>query len=102
MSKKKSPSKGSDDEISPKSKRTKSEDEVSVFGGKGLDSLVANLEAMKGLLRKKGLGKVKPTEAEKKSKKSATFAVSASKGSSTRAGGYCAIQKMFNILCYQG
>ncbi len=66
LSKKKSPSKGSDDETSCKSKRAKLDDKVSVFGGKRLDSLVANLEAMKGLLRKTGAGKVKPTEAEKK------------------------------------
>ncbi len=57
-SKKKSPSKGSDDETSRKSKQTRSDDKVSVLGGKGLDSLVANLEAMNGLLRKKGAGKV--------------------------------------------
>jgi hypothetical protein len=63
-SKKKSPSKGLDNETSRKSKRTKLDNKVSVLGGKGLDSLVANLEAMKGLLRKKGAGKVKPMDVE--------------------------------------
>jgi hypothetical protein len=64
--KKKSPSKGSDDKTSHKSKWTKLDDKVSVLGGKGLDSLVANFKAMKRLLRKKEAGKVKPTEAEQK------------------------------------
>ncbi len=53
-SKKKSPHKGSDDETSRKSKRTKSDDEVSVLGGKGLDSSVVNLEAMKGIAEEEG------------------------------------------------
>ncbi len=79
-SKKKSPHKSSDDKTSRKSKRTKLDNEVSVLGWKGLDSLVVNLEAMKELLRKKGAGKAKSMDTEQKSKKSATFAESASKG----------------------
>jgi hypothetical protein len=79
-SKKKSPHKGSDDKTSRKSNWTKSDNKVSVLGGKGLDSSVVNLEAMKGLVRKKGAGKDKSTDAKQKAKKSATFAESASKG----------------------
>ncbi len=40
---------------------------------------MVNLNVMKGLLRKKGAGKVKSTDAEQKAKKSATFTESASK-----------------------
>ncbi len=68
-----------DDKTSCKSKLTKLDDEVPVLGGRGLDSLVANLEAMKGSLRKKGAGKVKPMDAKQKAKKSVTFMESASK-----------------------
>jgi hypothetical protein len=41
---------------------------------------MVNLEAMKGLLRKKGAGMVKPKGSKKKNKKTATFAEAASKG----------------------
>jgi hypothetical protein len=66
ISKKKSPSNGSDNETSRKSKRTKSDNKVSVLGGKELDSLVENLEVMKGLLRKKGAARLSQQTPNKK------------------------------------
>jgi hypothetical protein len=60
------------------------DNKVSVPGGKGLDRSVVNLEAMKGLLRKKEAGKAKSTDAKQKAKKSATFAESVNKGASRK------------------
>ncbi len=77
---KKSSRRGSDDEISCQSKRTKSDDEGSALGGEQPDGIMVNLEAMKGLLRKKGAGMVKPRGSKKKDKETAMFAEAASKG----------------------
>ena len=63
-SKKKPPPQGLDDKTSCRSKRTKSDNKVSVHGGKGLESSVVNLKAMKGSLKKKGADKAKPKDAK--------------------------------------
>lgn len=66
LSKKSSP-KGSDDDLSRRSKKTRSDDDASV------PEKPANLEAIKGLLRKKGQS-TPPSGSSKKDKKTATFA----------------------------
>jgi hypothetical protein len=79
---KKSSCKGSDDETLCRSKRTKSDDKGSALGEEQPDGAVVNLEAMKGLLRKKGSSTATPKGPEKKEKRKATFAEAASKGTS--------------------
>jgi hypothetical protein len=81
---KKSSCNGSDDKISRQSKRTKSDDEGSALGGEQPNGAVANLEAMKESLRKKGAGTVKPKGSKKKDKNTATFVEAASKGASRK------------------
>jgi hypothetical protein len=76
---KKSPCKGSDNKHSRRSKKTRLDDEVSSLDAPG-DGKTANLEAIKGLLRKKGLGTPSHKGSEKKDKKMATFAGAVSKG----------------------
>jgi hypothetical protein len=97
---KKSSCKGSDDKISCQSKRTKSEDKGSALGGEQPDGAVVNLEAMKGLLRKKGAGAVKPKGSKKKDKKTATFANS-KQGSFAEAGARSEIQQVCSSICDQ-
>jgi hypothetical protein len=81
---KKSSQKGLDDKILRRSKRTKSDDEGSAPGEEWPDGAVVNLEAMKGLLRKKGLSMATPKGPEKKEKRKAKFAEAASKGASQK------------------
>ena len=93
-SSKKSPPKGSDDEHSRRSKKTQSDDDASSpdesGGGKS-----ANLESIKGLLRRKGTGTpsskeskgtgtLSSKEPKKKDKKKATFAEAVAKGTTTK------------------
>ncbi len=77
---KKSTCKSLGDENSRKSKRTKSDDEVSATKGEQSDGIEVNLEAMKWSLRKKGTGMAKSKGLEKRDKKTATFAEATSKG----------------------
>ncbi len=72
MPSKKSSPKGSDDEQSRRSKKTQSDDDASL-PDKSEGEKPANLEAIKGLLRKKGQS-TPPTGSLKKDKKTATFA----------------------------
>ncbi len=78
---KKSPRNASDDEHSRRSKKTRSDDEVSSpEESGGVDT--ANLEAIKGSLRKKGSGTTSPkgpNKSNKTDKKKATFAEVAKK-----------------------
>ncbi len=67
-----------------RSKRTKSDDEGSALGEEQPGGALVNLEAMKGLLRKKGLNKAIPKGPEKKEKRKAMFAEAASKGVSQK------------------
>ncbi len=74
---KKKPSlKGSYDKTSQRSKRTKSDDEGL---GNQLNGATVNLDAIKGLLRKKGAGTTKSKGSGKNDKKMATFVEAASK-----------------------
>jgi hypothetical protein len=57
--KKKPSHKGSDDKISRRSKRTKSNNEESALKGNQPNGAKVNLKAIKGLLRKKGTGATK-------------------------------------------
>ena len=68
-SKQKSNSQGSDDKTSCRSKQTKSNDEVLARGGKEAEAAVVDLGAMRGALRRKGLGTKKPTKANQTPKK---------------------------------
>jgi hypothetical protein len=79
---KKSPPKGSDDELSQRSKKTRSDDDASSPNefGRGKS---ANLEAIKGLLRKKGSGTL-PNGSSKKDRKTATFAEAITKVAGTK------------------
>ncbi len=77
--KKKSSRKGSDEETSQRSKRTKSDDEGSALERNKLNGATVNLEAIKRLLRKKGAGTTKSKGSGKDDKKTATFAEAASK-----------------------
>ena len=70
---KKSPRNASDDEHSRRSKKTRSDDKVSSPDESGSGN-TANLEAMKGLLRKKGSGTPSPKGSKKKDRKKAMFA----------------------------
>jgi hypothetical protein len=81
---KKSSCKGLDDETLCRSKRTKSDDKGSALGEEQPNGAVVNLEAMKGLLRKKGLSTATPKGPKKKEKRKATFGEAASKGASRK------------------
>ena len=70
-SKHESNSQGLDNETSRRSKRTKSNDEVSARGGKEAEAAVVNLETMRGALRTKGSGTKKPKKANQTTKMSA-------------------------------
>lgn len=65
---KKSPPKGSDDKHSRRSKKTRSDDDASTRDESG-EGKSANLEAIKGLLCKKGSGTPLPKGSDKKEKK---------------------------------
>jgi hypothetical protein len=80
---KKSSCKGSDDKHSQQSKRTRSDDEGSALGDRRKGTVV-NLEAIKGLLRKKGSNTPPSKGFKKKEKKIATFAEVTSKGVSRK------------------
>ncbi len=71
--------KGSDNEHSRRSKKTRLDDDVSSPDAPG-NGETANLKAIKGLLRKKGSGTPSHKGSEKKDKKTATFAEAVSKG----------------------
>ncbi len=77
--KKKPSHKGSDDKTSRRSKRTKSNDEGLVFEGNQGNGAEVNLEAIKGLLKKKGIGATKSKGSGKNDKKMARFVEIASK-----------------------
>ena len=76
---KKSLTKGSDDEHSRRSKKTRSDDDASSPDESG-EGKSANLESIKGLLRRKGTGTPSPKESTKKAGKTATFAEAVTKG----------------------
>jgi hypothetical protein len=92
---------GSDDKISCRSKRTKSDDKGSALGGEQLNGTMLNLEAMKELLRKKGAGMVKRKGSNKEDKKTAMFAEAASKGAFAKAGAQSEIQQACSSICNQ-
>ena len=81
-SKQKSNSQGLDDKTSCKSKQTKSNDEVLARGEKEAETEVVNLKAMRGALRIKGSGKLKPKNANQTPKRLATLMEAASKPAS--------------------
>lgn len=74
----KSHPKGSDDGLSRRSKKTRSDDDTSSPDDAG-EEKSANLESIKGLLRKKGTGNRSPKNTSATDKKSATFAEAVSK-----------------------
>ena len=80
---KKSLTKGSDDEHSRRSKKTRSDDDASSPDKSG-EGKLANLESIKGLLRRKGTGTPSPKESTKKAGKTATFAEAVTKGATTK------------------
>ena len=93
-SSKKSSPKGSDDKHSRRSKKTRSDDDASSPDGSG-GGKSANLESIKGLLRRKGTGTpsskgskgtgtLPSKEPKKKDKKKATFAEAVAKGTTTK------------------
>ena len=79
---KKSPPKGLDNEHSRRSKKTRSDDDASSPDKSGKGKSV-NLEAIKGLLRKKGSG-TPPKGSSKKDRKTATFAEAVTKVAATK------------------
>ncbi len=79
---KKSPPKGSDDEHARRSKKTQSDDDASSPDESGRCKS-ANLEAIKGLLRKKG-SSTPPKGSSKKDTKTATFAEAVTKVAPTK------------------
>jgi len=79
----KSLTKGSDDEHSRRSKKTRSDDDASTPDESG-EGKSANLEAIKGLLRKKGTGTPSLKDTTKKAGKTATFAEAVSKEKTTK------------------
>ena len=79
---KKSPPKGSDDEHSRRSKKNRSDDDASSPDESGRGKS-ANLEAIKGLLRKKG-SSTPPKGSSKKDTKTATFAEAVTKVAPTK------------------
>ena len=81
---KKSPRKSSDDEHSRRSKKTRSDDEASSPADAPGDGKTANLEAIKGSLRKKGSGTPTHKGSGKKNKKTATFTEAVSKGATEK------------------
>jgi hypothetical protein len=88
--------KGLDDKNIHRSKQTRYNGKVSAIGGEQPDSLVVDLEAMKGSSRTKGAGTAKPKGPKKKDRKTATFVEAAAKGwqgSCSMAGVQGKIQK---------
>ena len=82
---KKSPCKNLDDELSRRSKKTRSDDDASSPADAPDNSETPNLEAIKGSLRKKGSGNSTHKGSEKKTKKTATFAEAVSKGATEKS-----------------
>ena len=82
---KKSPRKSLDDEHSRQSKKTRSDDDASSPADAPGDGKTANLEAIKGSLRKKGSGTFTHKGSEKKTKKTTTFTKAINKGATEKS-----------------
>ena len=82
---KKSPRKSLDDKLSRQSKKTRLDDEASSPADAPGDGKTANLEAIKGSLRKKGSGTPTHKGSEKTKKKTAMFTEAVSKGATEKS-----------------
>jgi hypothetical protein len=89
-----------DDDLSRQSKKTRSDDDASSPADATGNGDTPNLEAIKGSLRKKGLGSATPKGSEKKAKKTATFAEAVSKGATDKlAYGFAVLLAVCSAIC---